>query len=120
MKGEPEKISSLPGFRLDLFGHSQMTLILDRQDRRTSSLKEHGIYAFPDGTQVVACDKDARGSLLYYLRDWKLYGASEVVAERNATAFRLLETDSDGCILMYGYPTRWNIEDLVDTGRVAR
>jgi len=82
-------------------------------------LKERGIYAFPDGTQVVACANDRRGALLYYLRDWKLYGGHEVVAERNATAFRLLETDNAGRILMYGYPTRWTIEDLVDTGRVA-
>lgn len=84
-----------------------------------SFLKEHGIYAFPDGTQVVACASARSGSLLYYLRDWKLYGGHEVVADRNATAFRLLETDLAGRILMYGYPTRWTIEDLVDTGRVA-
>ncbi|HEX8142132.1 MAG TPA: hypothetical protein VF553_06010 [Pyrinomonadaceae bacterium] len=93
---------------------------LDRRDIGEISLKERGIYAFPDGTQVVACPADGQGSRLYYLRDWKLYGAGEVVAERNAPAFRLLETDSEGRILMYGYPTRWTIEDLVYTGRVAR
>jgi hypothetical protein len=95
-------------------------LTVNTQDMRAGFLKEHGIYAFPDGTQVVACAHDVHGSLLYYLRDWKIYGGSEVVAERNAPAFRLLETDSTGRILMYGYPTRWTIEDLVDTGRVAR
>jgi hypothetical protein len=84
-----------------------------------ASLKERGIYAFPDGTQVVACAAGGRGALLYYLKDWKLYGAMEVLAERNATAFRLLETDHAGRILMYGYPTSWTVEDLVDTGRVA-
>jgi hypothetical protein len=85
----------------------------------SSSLKERGIYAFPDGTQVVACGADGRGSLLYYLKDWKLYGAPEVLAESNATAFRLLKTDHAGRILMFGYPTRWTVEDLVDTGRFA-
>ena len=85
-----------------------------------SALKERGIYAFPDGTQVVACAHDEHGSRLYYLKDWKLYGSLEVVAERNAPAFRLLEIDKAGRILMYGYPTRWTVEDLVDTGRVAR
>jgi hypothetical protein len=87
--------------------------------RGTSALKEHGIYAFPDGTQVVACANDERGVLLYYLKDWKLYGALEVVAERNAAAFRLLETDTAGRILMYGCPTSWTVEDLFDTGRIA-
>jgi hypothetical protein len=98
---------------------SQETLTLESYGMPASFLKEHGIYAFPDGTQVVACAGDSRGSLLYYLRDWKLYGGHEVVAERNATAFRLLETDHAGRILMYGYPTRWTVEDLVYTGRVA-
>ena len=96
----------------------------DRQSLGTAnaaaSLKERGIYAFPDGTQVVACVGDGCGSLLYYLKDWKLYGAPEVLAERNATAFRLLATDGAGRILMYGYPTRWTVKDLIDTGRVAR
>jgi len=84
-------------------------------------LKEQGIYAFPDGTQVVACDsRDGRRLVLYYLRDWKLYGADVVVAERNAPAFRLLEADMAGSIHMYGYPTCWTVEDLVDTGRIAQ
>jgi hypothetical protein len=98
---------------------SQKTVATESQDMRAGFLKEHGIYAFPDGTQVVACGHETRGPLLYYLKDWKLYGGSEVVAERNAPAFRLLETDDAGRILMYGYPTRWTIEDLVDTGCVA-
>jgi hypothetical protein len=84
-----------------------------------ASLKERGIYEFPDGTQVVACAAARSGSLLYYLKDWKLYGEREVLSERNATAFRLLETDPAGRILMYGYPTSWTIADLIDTGHVA-
>lgn len=83
-------------------------------------LRDRGIYAFPDGTQVVACAHARDGSYLYYLRDWKLYGAGEVEAERNALAFRLLETDRGGQILMYGYPTRWSVVDLAYTGRTAR
>lgn len=97
-------------------------LAVDRERPATaapSSLRERGIYAFPDGTQVVVCAADGYASLLYYLKDWKLYGALEVLAERNATAFRLLETDHAGRILMYGYPTRWTVEDLVDTGHIA-
>jgi hypothetical protein len=98
---------------------SQETLTIESHGMPIGFLKEHGIYAFPDGTQVVACASDTRCALLYYLRDWKLYGGKEVIAERNAPAFRLLETDHAGRILMYGCPTRWNIKDLVDTGRVA-
>lgn len=97
-----------------------MLLITDKSRRRENSLKDQGIYVFPDGTQVVACAGDARGAVLYYLRDWRLYGADEVRASRNAPAFRLLEADHAGRILMYGYPTRWRVEDLTDTGRVAR
>ncbi|HEV2912781.1 MAG TPA: hypothetical protein VGX92_05635 [Pyrinomonadaceae bacterium] len=100
-------------------GSLQMTLTADRPSARKVPLKEQGIYAFPDGTQVVACAGDGRGLVLYYLRDWKLYGAKEVLAERNAAAFRLLEANPTGSILIYGYPTRWTVEDLVDTGRVA-
>jgi hypothetical protein len=97
-------------------------LATDREEARTpatASLKERGIYAFPDGTQVVACAAEGCVSLLYYLKDWKLHGESEVLAERNATAFRLLETDHVGRILMYGYPTNWTVADLIDTGHVV-
>jgi hypothetical protein len=96
-----------------------MLHIADKPVMREISLKERGIYAFPDGTQVVVCSDDRDGSVLYYLRDWKLYGAQEVAAEHNAPAFRLLEANPAGSILMYGYPTHWTIKDLVDTGRVA-
>ncbi|HYY55929.1 MAG TPA: hypothetical protein VE842_01290 [Pyrinomonadaceae bacterium] len=96
-----------------------MSFTYDRYDIHEVPLKEQGIYAFPDGTQVVACAVGEHGLVLYYLRDWKLYGAAEVLAERNAAAFRLLEANPAGSILMYGYPTRWTVKDLVDTGRVA-
>ena len=91
-----------------------MATVLQRIQLRT-----HGVYSFPDGTEVVACERDHAGPSLYYLSDWNLYGADEVEAEQNAPAFRLLEADSSGLIFRFGMPTRWSLEDLIDTGRTA-
>ncbi len=83
-------------------------------------MREHGIYVFPDGTQVVACIGENSRTILYYWDDWKLYGAATVEAESNAPAFRLLEANQMGQITRFSAPTRWHLDDLADTGQTAK
>ena len=80
-------------------------------------LRQHGVYKFPDGTQIVACPCASNRHALYYLSDWKLFGAGEVKADLNAPAFRIVEANSAGQIFRFGMPTRWYLNDLTDTGR---
>lgn len=84
------------------------------------ALRDRGIYALPDGTQVVVCTDSASGAtILYYLTDWRLFGGEEIRAERNASTFRILHTSPADLIYRLGQPTRWNLQDLLDTGRTA-
>ncbi len=85
-----------------------------------TGLREHGVYSFPDGTQVVSRAREAGGSVLYYLADWELFGSFEVEAERNAPAFRIVEANSMGQIFRFGLPTQWYLDDLTDTGHTAK
>jgi hypothetical protein len=82
-------------------------------------LRERGIYALPNGTQVVACTDASGFTVLYYLTDWKLFGGDEVCSEHNAAAFRIFQTNSANLILRLGQPTTWNLHDLSDTGHTA-
>ncbi|HVF50225.1 MAG TPA: hypothetical protein VNA19_09080 [Pyrinomonadaceae bacterium] len=82
-------------------------------------LREHGIYAFPDGTQVVACTDESGRTVLYYLTDWRLFGGDEVCSEQNAAAFRIFAASPSNLITRLGQPTRWTLRDLSDTGRTA-
>jgi hypothetical protein len=68
-------------------------------------LRERGIYALPDGSELVAC----RGGRGYYLYDpqkrvWNCGDPPDY------------EVDAAGRILLEGRPTQWRIEDLTDTG----
>lgn len=82
-------------------------------------LRERGIYALPDGTQVVACTDESGHTILYYLTDWRLFGGDEVCSEHNAAAFRIFVANPSNLITRLGQPTRWNLRDLSDTGRTA-
>jgi hypothetical protein len=70
-------------------------------------LRERGVYALPDESEVIAV-VDIRGTyLLYSPRDWALY--PHVPA--------LYEVYASGQIHSRGKLTGWRIEDLSDTGR---
>ncbi len=70
-------------------------------------LRERGVYALPDESEVIAV-VDVRGAyLLYAPRDWNLY--PHVPA--------LYEVYASGQIYYRGRITYWRIEDLSDTGR---
>ena len=70
-------------------------------------LREHGVYALPDESEVIAAI-DIRGAyLLYAPSDWSLY--PHVPA--------LYEVYSSGHIYYWGRLTHWRVEDLRDPGR---
>ncbi len=72
-------------------------------------LRERGIYALPDESEVIAV-MDIRGAyLLYSPCDWALY--PHVPA--------LYEVYASGHIHYRGKQTCWRIEDLSDTGRTG-
>jgi hypothetical protein len=72
-------------------------------------LRESGVYALPDESEVIAV-VDIRGTyLLYAPQDWGLY--PHVPA--------MYEVYASGRIHYRGGPTRWRIEDLSDTGRTG-
>ena len=74
---------------------------------RPIKLRECGIYALPDKREFVVrgCGRD--GYTLYSPQNWKGSGSSE---------YRL---NAEGRLLSKGTPTRWRIDDLTDTGRIA-
>ena len=71
-------------------------------------LRELGVYSFPDGREFVAHAAGAEGYSLYTLRAWKTFGMAEY------------RVHADGRILSKGIPTKWSVEDLIDTGRSIR
>ena len=72
-------------------------------------LREHGVYALPDESEVIAV-ADIRGTyLLYNPQDWKLHPHAPAMYEVYAS----------GQICYRGEPTYWRVEDLSDTGRTG-
>ena len=70
-------------------------------------LKERGIYKLPDGRHFIVHASGRGAYSLYPPQDWRSFGLAE---------YRI---QADGRILSKGTPTRWRVEDLIDTGRVA-
>jgi hypothetical protein len=72
-------------------------------------LRERGVYALPDESELIAV-ADIRGAyLLYTPQDWKLYPHVPAIYEVYAS----------GQIHYRGRLTSWRIEDLSDTGRTG-
>jgi hypothetical protein len=72
-------------------------------------LREYGVYALPDESEVIAV-ADIRGAyLLYAPQDWTLYPHVPAV----------FEVYVSGQIHQGGKLTHWCIEDLSDTGRTG-
>ena len=68
------------------------------------TLKDRAIYQLPNGRELIAC--------LTCDQQIVLFGNSASVSS-------LYELNSDGRLLVDGQLTAWQIDDLVDTGRVA-
>lgn len=71
-------------------------------------LRDLGIYRLPDGREFVACmSADSNGYLLFTPQAWEDDGNSEY------------SISAEGRMLSRGFPTRWTVADLRDTGRSA-
>ena len=68
------------------------------------NLKDRAIYQLPNGRELVAC--------LTCDQQIVLFGVS-------ASVSGLYELNSDGRLLVDGQLTAWQMDDLLDTGRVA-
>ena len=67
-------------------------------------LKDRAIYQLPNGRELIAC----------------LTGDQNIVLLGNsASVSSIYELNSEGRLLVDGQLTAWQIDDLVDTGRVA-
>ena len=67
-------------------------------------LKDRAIYQLPNGRELIAC----------------LTGDQHIVLFGNsASVSSVYELNSDGRLLVDGELTAWQIDNLVDTGRVA-
>jgi hypothetical protein len=75
---------------------------------KTGGLRELGVYTLPDGSEYVASTIYAEGCCLYTPPSWGLFAGAT------------LRVDKQGRFLRRGSPTRWNVDDLRDTGRTAR
>jgi hypothetical protein len=72
-------------------------------------LRERGVYALLDESEVVAVANIRGAYLLYDPQDWELYPHVQAIYEVYAS----------GSIHYRGKQTYWRIEDLSDTGRTA-
>jgi len=71
------------------------------------SLRDCGIYTLPDKREFVV-----RGSA----RDGYCFYSHEAGKGSGSSEYRL---STQGRLLSKGLPTRWDIDDLTDTGRTA-
>ena len=69
-------------------------------------LKNHGVYALPDGNEFVVRPARYGG---YFLHDLRL----------GVSSAPLYLIDGSGQFLSWGRPTQWSLEDLRDTGRTS-
>ena len=70
-------------------------------------LRERGIYTLPDGEELIASVNRSGGFVLYNPQIWKRYGVPDY------------EVNPQGLLTRMGESTRWQITDLLDTGRTA-
>ena len=68
------------------------------------NLKDGAIYRLPNGRQLVACMTCDNETVLFSL---------------NASESGMYELNSEGRLLFDGQLTAWQIDDLLETGRVA-
>ena len=75
---------------------------------QVKEMQECGVYALPDGRQVIALSGGRYGFFkLYDPLAWKYEGAP------------MYEADARGAITSSGRPTPWRVEDLKEVGQAA-
>jgi hypothetical protein len=71
-------------------------------------LKNLGVYALPDGKELIAEVEPGAGYRLYPTQLWNQFRRSEYLVTR------------EGRLLIKGKPTELSIDHLIDTGRRAQ
>lgn len=71
-------------------------------------LKNLGVYALPDGKELIAEVEPGAGYRLYPAQLWNQYRSTEYMVTR------------EGRLLIKGQPSNLSLEQLVDTGRSAQ
>jgi hypothetical protein len=71
-------------------------------------LRNLGIYALPDGRELIADTLYTGSYSLYSTLSWDSYCIADYLVNK------------DGQLLSKGKPTRWSIDELRYTGRKAR
>lgn len=71
------------------------------------TLRAGGIYRLPDKREFVVGVNDRNDYILFGVLAWRYGGPAQYLIR------------ADGKILSKGVPTRWDVEDLTDTGRTA-
>ena len=75
---------------------------------QVKEMRECGVYALPDGRQVIALSGGRYGFFkLYDPLAWKYEGPP------------MYEADARGAITSSGRPTPWRVEDLKEVGLAA-
>ena len=70
-------------------------------------LRELGIYRLADGREFIVSTVYNDGCCLYPLYAWATFGNAE------------FWVGPDGRLLSHGLPTRWRVQDLIDTGQTS-
>jgi hypothetical protein len=75
---------------------------------QVKEMRECGVYALPDGREVIALGGSREGFFkLYDPLAWKYEGPP------------MYEADAKGAITSLGRPTPWRVEDLKELGQTA-
>ena len=72
------------------------------------TLREFGVYKLPDGREFVVGRREGHGYSLFTPVAWRGNGRAEYYVQ-----------EEDGRLLSKGTPTRWRVQDLIDTGANA-
>ena len=78
------------------------------QGEEAMSLRERGVYALPNGRELVVLCKDENGRVSFRLGGWEHFELTEY------------EVNEAGRLIFQGKLTAWDVADLKDTGRTAR
>ena len=85
-----------------------------REETPQLRLRYGGVYALPDGAELVAAVAPGGRCVLYHPLVW----AGQAWVVNMPVAF--VVTEEGHVLTRTGEPTGWRVEDLVDTRRTAR
>jgi hypothetical protein len=85
---------------------------------RQIDFRDGGVYALPDGRQLIASER-ARCFKLYDALAWKYEGPPLYEIERPSSMGGDGTTVAAALLTCIGRPTQWRVADLTETGQIA-